>query len=79
MGIALEVIGMVVQTVFPKMVMAKIEHTTGMVVVLVEVLIGMEVECRHGRKEGVTGVGQALMTAQAGVVARLRLIATNCF
>lgn len=67
----------VAQIITPKMVMARKEDTTGMVVVHVVVLIGMEVECQLEMKEGVIGVDLVRMTAQAGLVAHLHLTVTD--
>lgn len=73
--IVLLVIDMVVLIVILKMVMAKTEAMIGMVEQEVAV-IDMEGEARQETREVIVA-GQALMTAQVGEGARLRLTATN--
>ena len=70
-----QVIDMAVAQITRKMVMARKEGMTGMVV-HEEVLIGMEVEWEVVMKEGVIGVDLVHMIAQAGVLVR-HLIATE--
>ena len=74
--IASRVIGMVVQIVIPRMVMARTEAMIGMVAHEV-VAIGMEVEGQHGMKEEVTGTIRVLMTALIGQDAPLPLTTTK--
>ena len=70
-----QVIDMAVAQITRKMVMARKEGMTGMVV-HEEVLIGMEVEWEVVMKEGVIGVDLVHMIAQVGVLVR-HLIATE--
>lgn len=72
-----QVIDMAVAQITRKMVMARKEGMTGMVV-HEEVLIGMEVEWEVVMKEGVIGVDLVHMTAQAGVLVH-HLIATDFY
>ena len=72
-----QVIDMAVAQITRKMVMARKEGMTGMVV-HEEVLIGMEVEWEVEMKEGVIGVDLVHMTAQAGVLVH-HLIATDFY
>jgi hypothetical protein len=74
--IASRVIGMVIQIVIPRMVMARTEAMIGMVAHEV-VAIGMEVEGQHGMKEEVTGTSRVLMTALIGQDAHLPLTTTK--
>ena len=79
MEIDLQVTDMVVARIIThKMVMAKKEAMTG-TVVHEEVVIGMEVEWQLEMKEGIIGAGLVHMTAQAGVLVRPRLTATDCY
>ena len=77
METALQVIGMEVQIVIPRMVTARTEPMIGMVA-QEGVAIGMEMEDQHGMREEVTGTGQVLMTALTGLGAHLPLTATKC-
>lgn len=77
-GIALQAIGMEVQIVTLRMVMAKTKIMIGMVA-HAGAVIGMEVEeDQHGMREEVTGTGRLLMTALTGQGAHLPLTATKC-
>jgi hypothetical protein len=77
-GIALEAIGMEVQIVTLRMVMARTKAMIGMVA-HAGAVIGMEVEeDQHGLREEITGTGRLLMTARRGQGAQLPLTATKC-
>lgn len=79
MEIDLQVIGIVVQIVTLKMVMAKTQAMRGMVA-HAGPMTGMEVEeDQQGLREEVTGTDQDLMNAPMGQGAHLPLTDTKCF